>query len=155
MTVVSLDAPVQYVWWRLPRHPRSVGRVRALFRSQARAWGLAPESADTAVLLLSELMGNACKHARVSPGRQIHALCLLRGEKQRFSLRIEVADAGDGFPCPRHVGALDESGRGLAVVAALADVWAAVPRPYGIGKTVWCELTVERAVERTAERGAR
>ncbi|MEV4435854.1 ATP-binding protein [Streptomyces sp. NPDC049585] len=137
-TLVSVDAPAQYVWWRLPRHARSAARARALLRERARLWQLPAGTAETAVLLLSELVANACRHARVSPGRQIHALCVVRGEK----LRIEVSDAGDGFPCVRELRPLAEAGRGLRVVAALADAWGAVPRPYGIGKTVWCELTI-------------
>ncbi|MPY63287.1 ATP-binding protein, partial [Streptomyces spongiae] len=33
-----------------------------------------------------------------------------------------------------------ESGRGLHLVAALADDWGVTPRPTAPGKTVWAEL---------------
>ena len=41
------------------------------------------------------------------------------------------------MPQPGKATAEDESGRGLALIAALADAWDAHPRACGIGKTVW------------------
>jgi len=35
-----------------------------------------------------------------------------------------------------------ESGRGLMIVAAVADRWGAVPRSKGPGKTVWAECVL-------------
>ncbi|MET9519402.1 ATP-binding protein [Streptomyces sp. NPDC002994] len=55
-------------------------------------------------------------------------------------LRIEVSDACAALPHPRHVSPDDETGRGLALVEALAERWGAEPRPCGIGKTVWFEI---------------
>jgi len=122
--------------WRLPRHPRSVGRARALLRKQARTWQVPEAQAEVAVLLISELVTNACRHARVSPGREVRARCVVRDRK----LRVEVSDASEVMPQPRQATAEDESGRGLELIAALADAWDAHPRACGIGKTVWFEL---------------
>ncbi|GAA3615515.1 ATP-binding protein [Streptomyces chitinivorans] len=122
--------------WRLPNHPRSAGRARALLRDGLSAWKVPDATAETAVLLLSELVANACRHARTPPGREIALRCVL-GDR---GLRVEVCDAGDGIPRPRGTSPEDESGRGLALVAALSDAWGAYPRPCGIGKTVWFEL---------------
>lgn len=58
---------IKDVEWHLPRHARSVGRARTLLRDQATAWKLPDELTETAVLLLSELMTNAYRHAKVSP----------------------------------------------------------------------------------------
>lgn len=129
----------QDIEWRLPRHARSVGRARTLFREQATSWKLPDDVTETAVLLLSELMTNAYRHARVSPGREIWARCILEANR----LRISVADANDTFPEPCPAALDEESGRGLTLVAALADEWGAAPREGGIGKTVWCELECE------------
>ncbi|MEU4092777.1 ATP-binding protein [Streptomyces sp. NPDC026673] len=126
-------------WW-FSRHPRSVGRARARLREQAEVWGLPPDAVETAVLLLSELMSNAVRHARVPPDRRIAARAALASGV----LRVEVCDAGDGLPVPRRVSASDESGRGLALVETLADAWNVQPRPYGIGKAVWFELRVTK-----------
>ncbi|MHC0433570.1 ATP-binding protein [Streptomyces sp. O3] len=128
--------PPRDIEWRLSRHPRSVGLVRALLREQASAWKLPDEVTDTAELLLSELTTNAYRHATVSPGREIWARCALAADR----LRVEVSDANGTLPQPRQAAPDDVSGRGLALVAALADAWAAEPRACGIGKTVWFEL---------------
>ncbi|WP_308409579.1 hypothetical protein [Streptomyces sp. A3M-1-3] len=42
-----------------PRHRRSVGRARAVLRQQLTDWKIPEEPAETAVLLLSELVTNA------------------------------------------------------------------------------------------------
>lgn len=55
-------------------------------------------------------------------------------------LRVAVSDANGRLPEPRQAAPDDESGRGLTLVAVLADDWGAVRRDGGIGKTVWFEL---------------
>jgi len=137
-TVPASSPETSSVEWYLPRHVRSVGRSRKLLRLQARSWGLADDTTETAVLLLSELVTNACQHARVPPGRQIGTRCVLHDR----TLRIEVSDASADLPQPRRAEPDDESGRGLALVTTLADAWGAHPRPHGIGKTVWFELNL-------------
>ncbi|MGW0390259.1 ATP-binding protein [Streptomyces sp. NPDC003042] len=128
-----MDHPIE---WRYPRAPISVPRARARLAAQAREWKLPDDTAETAVLLLSELMTNACRHARVPAGREVWVRCGLRGER----LRVEVLDSGRELPVPRAARVLDESGRGLGIVAALAGSWGAYPRECGIGKVVWFEL---------------
>lgn len=55
------------------------------------------------------------------------------------TLRIEFSDPrGEGLPPPRTAEAPAQCGRGLAVVAALADDWGIEPRT--VGKTVFAEL---------------
>jgi anti-sigma regulatory factor (Ser/Thr protein kinase) len=122
--------------WRLPRHARSVSRARTLLREQATSWKLPDEVTETAVLLLSELMTNAYRHAKVSPGREIWARCAVDDDR----VRIWVTDANDTLPTLRRASLDDESGRGLALVSTLADDWGAAPREHGTGKTVWFEL---------------
>ncbi|GAB2962774.1 hypothetical protein GCM10023080_024210 [Streptomyces pseudoechinosporeus] len=126
----------QDVEWQLPRHARSVGRARTLLRDQATAWKLPDELTETAVLLLSELMTNAYRHAKVTPGRQIRTRCVL----DAGHLCVSVTDANDTLPTLREAAPDDESGRGLPLVATLADDWGAEPRNGGIGKTVWFTL---------------
>ncbi|GHH83174.1 ATP-binding protein [Streptomyces sulfonofaciens] len=122
--------------WQLPRTPRSAGRARALLRSQLAAWGIAGEPAETAELLLSELVTNAVRHAGTPRGREI-AVRLARYEGR---LRVEVADADDRRPLPRTADLDDTGGRGLRLVHLLAERWGCCPRRYGIGKAVWAEV---------------
>ncbi|MFJ8350879.1 ATP-binding protein [Streptomyces sp. NPDC094153] len=132
----SPTALPQDIEFRFPRDARSVGRARLLLREQAASWKVPDEVTETAVLLLSELMTNAYRHAK-APGREIRARCV-RSEEGR--LRVSVTDANDTLPAPREASPEDESGRGLALVETLADDWGAELRPGGIGKTVWFEL---------------
>jgi anti-sigma regulatory factor (Ser/Thr protein kinase) len=81
-------------------------------------------------------MTNAYRHAKVPPGREIRARCVQTDGR----LRLSVTDASDTLPVLREAAPEDESGRGLPLVAALADDWGAEPRACGIGKTVWFEL---------------
>ncbi|WP_078940760.1 ATP-binding protein [Streptomyces cellulosae] len=146
MPPTSASSLPQDIEWRLPRHARSAGRARALLREQATSWKLPDEVTDTAVLLLSELMTNAYRHAKVSPGREIRTRCLVEAGR----LRIEVTDANGTLPVVREATPYDETGRGLPLVAALADTWGAEPRTCGVGKTVWFELPTDQT-DRTCE----
>ncbi|MER6398031.1 ATP-binding protein [Kitasatospora sp. NPDC001603] len=55
-------------------------------------------------------------------------------------LRVEVADASQAAPAPRHAGADADAtnGRGLELVELLCDRWGWYPD--GSGKRVWCEI---------------
>jgi len=59
-------------------------------------------------------------------------------------VRIEVHDSSPlplpSWPPGHDPDADDESGRGLTVVAALAERWGWRPEPFG--KVVWCELAI-------------
>ncbi len=101
------------------------------------------EDSATASLLIAELTANAALHGRVRGRHARLALTLTAG-----TLRIEVTDArGDRLPepAPGRDGGGDgdgdgdgESGRGLLLVASLADAWGCEPHHPG-GKTVWAE----------------
>ncbi|MEU3460616.1 ATP-binding protein [Streptomyces sp. NPDC006733] len=126
----------QSVVRRWSRHPRNVGRARAELRDALTGWGMA-EVADSAVLVLSELLTNAIDHARVSPGRQIET----RYRREDAGVRIEVHDAAEQRPRRAGQGNDVERGRGLFIVDALADGWGVSDRD-GVGKAVWAVVTV-------------
>uniref|UniRef100_UPI000A7755BD ATP-binding protein n=1 Tax=Peterkaempfera griseoplana TaxID=66896 RepID=UPI000A7755BD len=81
---------------RLTRHPASVGKGRRLLRHFLTICG-ADHCLDPAELVLSELLTNAVRHGRASPGREIRA----RFDLTPAGLRIAVSDADPGhFPAP-------------------------------------------------------
>ncbi|MFE9673480.1 ATP-binding protein [Streptomyces sp. NPDC006259] len=126
------------VQWRLPHTLRSAGHARELLRRQLAAWELDGDVALTAELLLSELVSNSLRHARVPKGREIG----VRIATYDGRLRVEVADADNSRPEPREATGEDEHGRGLALVEALALRWGCCPRRHGIGKATWAELAL-------------
>ncbi|NUK48830.1 ATP-binding protein [Streptomyces lunaelactis] len=121
---------------RWARHPRCVGLARVELRKTLAAWGLA-EIEDMALLVLSELVTNAVRHAHVSPGREIETRFQLAGD----GLRIEVHDSSDVRPHMRASVSDSECGRGLVLVGVLADQWGVSERG-GIGKSVWALMSV-------------
>ena len=116
----------------LPAAGPAAGVARQVTREALAAWRVA-HLEETAVLLVSELVTNAVRHAR--PGRLAMALYL---DADGAWLRIEVHDADPHEPRQRAPGALDESGFGLLLIEALAGKWGF--QQTVTGKAVWAEL---------------
>jgi anti-sigma regulatory factor (Ser/Thr protein kinase) len=93
-----------------------------------------PERLETLVLLCSELVTNAVLHA-AAPSQ-------VRVRVRDARVRLEVHDPSPHLPAPRVHDPEAPNGRGMALVAALADAWG-IERGDGLtdlGKTVWVEL---------------
>ncbi|MGR4882386.1 ATP-binding protein [Streptomyces sp. LARHCF249] len=116
---------------------RGARLARLLATAELQGWDLPPHVAERATQITAELAANAVLHGHVR-GRSFRLTLSL--DFPAGPLRIEVTDArGDRPPTPRHTP--DEaSGRGLLLVAALADRWGCEPYPPG-GKTVWAEVS--------------
>ncbi|MEU6380138.1 ATP-binding protein [Streptomyces sp. NPDC046909] len=115
------------------RDRRSVGAARRFALWSLVHWGMGEwERADDLSLCVSELATNALLHG-APPGRGF----LLRVRYDGDVLRVEVHDSGGGEPCVSEQGD-EEGGRGLLLVAALADKWGVGQRDPG--KVVWCEF---------------
>lgn len=118
----------------LPSLPESAATARRLTQIVLlRQWGLTAATTEDAVLLVSELVGNAVRHT----GARVFGLRLRR--RPRW-IRVEVRDPSRGLPCLMPVQALDVSGRGLFLVDTLADRWGVDLLPRG--KTTWFEMRV-------------
>ncbi|HEX3491849.1 MAG TPA: ATP-binding protein [Streptosporangiaceae bacterium] len=120
----------------LPVQEESAGLARAAVRRTLAYWGLGDLTED-AVLLVSELVGNAVCHARheAGYGGPILVLSLTCAGP---ALRIEVRDTDPRPPQPREPGSLDESGFGFVIVDTLASSWGVYQAEPG--KAVWAEL---------------
>ncbi|MET8972178.1 ATP-binding protein [Streptomyces hydrogenans] len=115
---------------------RGARLARLLTMTELYFWGAPQDVTERAQQVVAELAANAVLHGRV-PGRDFRLG--LRLEAGTGVLRIEVTDArGERLPVMVEPGGGD-GGRGLPLVAALADRWGVSPAPPG-GKTVWAVL---------------
>ncbi|WP_435210394.1 SpoIIE family protein phosphatase [Streptomyces sp. bgisy034] len=116
--------------WRLPLEPASAARARALTSAKLSEWGL-EHLAFTTELIASELVTNVYRYAG-GPAtlRLIRERCLV----------CEVSDTSHTSPHLRHARTTDEGGRGLFLVAQMAERWGA--RYTRDGKTVWTEQSL-------------
>ncbi|MFF4953472.1 SpoIIE family protein phosphatase [Streptomyces chattanoogensis] len=113
--------------WDVPADPSAVARVRAAAVRKLTEWDLADE-AFTTELILSELVTNAIRYA----SGPIHVR-LIRDR----SLICEVSDRSSTSPHLRQAATTDEGGRGLFLIAQLAEHWGT--RYTGDGKIIWTE----------------
>ena len=118
---------------------RAPGVARQATHEALASWRLAYLE-DAAVLLVSELVTNAVRHARTGG-----SVLALRLETAGPWLRIEVHDADPRLPEPRTPAGDDESGFGFVLIEALADKWGV--RETTVGKAIWAELDTRRGGE--------
>ncbi|MGW7820488.1 SpoIIE family protein phosphatase [Streptomyces puniciscabiei] len=130
--------PDQVAEWDVPRDPAAVGPVRAACARRLTEWGL-EEVTFTAELVLSELITNAVRY-----GGEPIAVRLLRtvplSGPGAGSLIFEVSDGSSTSPRLRRAKDTDEGGRGLFLVARLAERWGTRYTPTG--KVIWAEQSL-------------
>ncbi|RFC77537.1 SpoIIE family protein phosphatase [Streptomyces sp. AcE210] len=120
----------QVATWDVDADPAEVAQARTSVSEQLTTWGL--EELDfTAGLIVSELVTNAIRYGR--PPIQLRLI-------HDRTLMCEVADAGSTTPYLRRARVFDEGGRGLFLVAQLAEHWGT--RHARRGKTVWAECAL-------------
>ncbi|WP_329375691.1 ATP-binding SpoIIE family protein phosphatase [Streptomyces sp. NBC_01483] len=119
--------PDQVASWTLPGEPESAAAARRLVAGQLTDWDLDDLTFSTE-LIASELVTNAVRYSS-GPAQ-------LRLINDR-ALICEVSDNSNAAPHLRHAEDDDEGGRGLYLVAQLAQHWGA--RRTGRGKIIWTE----------------
>ncbi|WP_174843303.1 SpoIIE family protein phosphatase [Streptomyces ardesiacus] len=122
--------PDQVAEWDVPNDPEAVGEVRSQVTRRLGEWGL-DELVFTTELILSELVTNAIRYG----GETVHVRVL-----RDRSLICEVFDSSSTSPHLRYAAMTDEGGRGLFLVAQLAERWGTRYTPAG--KVIWAEQPV-------------
>ncbi|MET9254878.1 ATP-binding protein [Streptomyces sp. NPDC003717] len=119
---------------------RGARLARLLGATALRAWNAPQDLTERTELVVAELAANAVLHGRV-PGRDFRLTLAYDAAAERVT--VEVTDArGDRIPrTGPAVAGYEVGGRGLLLVAALADHWETVPYPPS-GKTVRAELSM-------------
>ncbi|MEU7056960.1 ATP-binding protein [Streptomyces sp. NPDC046197] len=114
--------------------------ARDFARQALYAWGWLPAAsadrraaAEDVLLVVSELVTNACLHAE-GPD-ELAIAC------DNKVIRIEVSDRGTGQPAPRNPHRAGRpGGHGMFIVQRLCLDWGVVRTPGVAGKRVWAEL---------------
>ncbi|MER6168298.1 ATP-binding protein [Streptomyces violaceorubidus] len=117
-----------------------VPMARDFTREALYAWGWLPAAtadqraaAEDVLLVVSELVTNACLHAE-GPDE-------LRITCEKKVIRLEVSDRGTGQPTPRTPHRAGRpGGHGMFIVQRLCLDWGVVRTPGVAGKRVWAEL---------------
>ncbi len=108
---------------RLASGPAAVPAARRQVQAAIRAWAVPADLADAA-LLTSELVTNAVRHA-AGP------VITLVVSWSRGQVRVDVHDTSCALPEVADVPSDAESGRGLHLVASLAQEWGFYRTPAG------------------------
>lgn len=111
---------------------RAPAQARRAVREFAAAAG-SVNTAETAELLVSELVTNAVTH-----GRGTVTLLL---EYDVRGLEVTVCDDSPALPAVADADPLSLGGRGLHLVEVLADAWGVSSDSAGPGKGVWFRLS--------------
>ncbi|MGW2639330.1 ATP-binding protein [Streptomyces sp. NPDC001348] len=125
---------------RLDGESGVVPLARDFTREALYAWGWLPAAsadqraaAEDVLLVVSELVTNACLHAE-GPDELVLAC-------DNKVIRIEVTDRGSGQPAPRTPHRAGRpGGHGMFIVQRLCLDWGVVRTAGASGKTVWAEL---------------
>jgi anti-sigma regulatory factor (Ser/Thr protein kinase) len=120
---------------RLGADVHAAGEARTFVAATLRRWGLGEAHTGDVLLAVSELVSNAVQHGSGRPRLQ---LSLVEGR-----LEIRVRDDGVRRAQRRAHDLLADRGRGLQIVATVADTWG--QRSDGDGKWVWAVFTVAGA----------
>ncbi|MGW3651054.1 ATP-binding protein [Streptomyces sp. NPDC000878] len=115
-------------------------RVRLIIRARLTHWGL-PGLIDSAQLLATELVTNAFEHGHGDVGVRLYLTA--------SHLVIEVRDGSRELPVLGNAALDDENGRGLLLVASMADHWGV----SSDGTTTWCSLPFLRRSGDMEQRG--
>ena len=114
---------------RLAPDPAAVRTARCWAAKQCGQWKAGDRGGD-AVLLVSELVSNAILHAGTD--------LLVEFKTAGKTIMIAVTDGSPQLVRGPPAAPLDEGGRGLLLVDALATRWGVTAWPSG--KRVWAEL---------------
>ncbi|GGZ76279.1 ATP-binding protein [Streptomyces bluensis] len=122
--------------FRIPKRRQHVSTARQRIRKALADWGITDELADAVILSANELVTNAVAHCRTSYA-EVEVTLTVDGPE----LLLEVSDLDrDRLPRPHDSAPDEECGRGLALVAALADTWGHRQESYR--KCVWARFTL-------------
>jgi anti-sigma regulatory factor (Ser/Thr protein kinase) len=123
----------------LPHAATSVRSARRRIADDLRRRGVPRAVVEDSVLVVSEILSNALKHAKPLRAGKIEVAWEVQGD----AVNIEVADGGGPTRPQVHPPSLSAlGGRGLSIVSTLADDWGV--QENHDGTVVWATLPFGR-----------
>ena len=152
----------------LPHCGTSAGLARGALERELGQQGVPARVIDDALLVVSELVGNAVRHGAPLPGGGIRVSWWVAGG----AVHVEVCDGGGGMPDDtgeerlgartrdRDAGAMSvptgrEGGRGLPIIDLLSARWGTTTRGPRGGVGVYAELPLGVGATEGLSRGGR
>ena len=131
----STREPTRHRTLRVAHHLAAVPTTRRTLVDDLRSIGVAPEVVAEAEIVVTELLGNAVRHAEALPDGRVRVHWQVKGGV----VELDVTDAGRGaVPRPQTPPPDATSGRGLRIVRSLAHEWGVLDDDRG--RTVWVTL---------------
>lgn len=121
----------------LPAGTMAVPSARRFTADVLHDWRVPEHTAETAELVVSELVGNAVEHG----GGHAELVITLLGD----TVRVDVLDHNPDPPVMLSPTPVDARHRGLLIVAALSIRWGT--DRTAAGKSVWAELPLLSSAE--------
>ncbi len=123
----------------LVRHEAaSAAIVRRQLAHDLADYDLPTDAVDDAVLVASELVGNAVRHTDATESATLD----VSWDVDASGVRVSVGDPSYEQPQVRNTGADEPSGRGMKIVDAMSDKWGVERGDRG--KTVWAHVPLQR-----------
>ncbi|MFH8349562.1 ATP-binding protein [Streptomyces sp. NPDC018045] len=123
----------------------AVAEARRFTAATLEGWGVHASVVSDAVLVVSELAGNALRHATprdaggAQPRPDVVCAAWLALAHQDSGVLCAVSDSSRAVPALAAQDPLAEGGRGLWIIDRLSESWGWT-HPDHSGKTVWAQL---------------
>lgn len=135
----------------VPHGPSGVGAARRRMRTELVESGVTESVVDDAVLILSELLSNSCRHARpLEPSRYQAAADAWGSVRASWgwdahgTLTVSVTDGGGATrPLPSTPSVTARGGRGLTIITSLSCDWGVHDADPSGAVTVWANLPAQ------------
>jgi len=135
MTQTAQRVPTRHRTLRVPHTPAAVAGTRRAVVNDLRGIAVSSDVVDEVGLVLSELLGNAVRHASALPDGRVR----VRWQVKAGVVELDVTDGGGRTrPVSREPAPFATSGRGLRIVRTLAHEWGVLDDDGA--RTVWVTL---------------
>jgi serine/threonine-protein kinase RsbW len=119
----------------VPHEGRGVSVARHAFAGDLESVGITPDVREDVMLVISELVSNAVKHAAPLPDGKVRVRCSINDD----CLHVEITDGGSVTrPNPAVATVFALGGRGLDIVRMISREWGVTHD--GTSVTVWADV---------------